>query len=145
MEIIFQQYCKHNGKSHGYHKDFLTSNLPLDLLAPINTVPDSWHQACLLRSTEGFWFNVFPISYQSNLLAILVPLQLLNRNFEWSKRINRDVSIIQKCDNNVHPLVQRHKSRTTIFRSSHRRCPVKKGVLEISENAQKTPSPESLF
>ena len=67
-------------------------------------------------------------------MKILVPLQLLDRNFEWNKKIERDVSNDTKnvttyaylLLNNVNPLAQRHKSRTTILRSNHRRFPEKK-------------------
>ena len=66
-------------------------------------------------------------------MKILVPLQLLDRNFEWNKKIERDVSNDTKnvttyaylLLNNVNPLAQRHKSRTTILRSNHRRFPEK--------------------
>ena len=35
--------------------------------------------------------------------------------------------------------------RLQINRSSHQRCSVKKGFLEILQNSQETPAPEPLF
>ena len=45
----------------------------------------------------------------------------------------------------VSPLCRDRNEKDKSFRSSHRSCSLKKGLLEILQIIRKTPVPESLF
>ena len=88
---------------------------------------------------EPLWIYDFRSVYGS-LMAHLGELESLHKTFLriWSHLLKKSL-----MENFIFHAVS-GLAKWTSYRSSHRRCSVKKGV-EIFKNSQETPVPESLF